>query len=424
MRVLLVSPNVEQTNMAVLPLGLACVAAATERTGHEVVTVDLMSRTGPRSILRDSIAEFQPEVIGISVRNIDDQNMEAPRFLLEQAKEAVSACREFSDAPIVLGGAGYSIFPDRALRFLGADMGIEGEGEAAFPLLLEHLQRGAGLVATPGLHLADRGLQCPRSSQERLDCFPLPDVRLLSRSISRPDDTWIPVQSRRGCPLRCSYCSTSQIEGCLLRKHSPAVVVDWIEEWREAGFRNFHFVDNTFNLPLTYAKQLCQGLVDRALDIHWWCILYPGNVDEELVGLMAKSGCRQVSLGFESGSNLILKNLRKRFTSEKVATVSRMLADHGIERMGFLMMGSPGETKETVEESLAFADSLNLDQLKLTQGVRIYPNTVLSAVAVEEGALSPQTDLLHPHFYLAKGLEDWLPDVLRNWRASRSYVVG
>ena len=133
MKVLLISANTEQFNMPAMPLGLACVAAASRKAGHEVILLDLMFAMNTEAILTQAIKRLGPECIGISVRNIDDQNIENPRFLLSKVKDVVTTCRAETDAPIVLGGAGYSIFPESALAYLEADMGIEGEGEIAFP---------------------------------------------------------------------------------------------------------------------------------------------------------------------------------------------------------------------------------------------------------------------------------------------------
>jgi radical SAM superfamily enzyme YgiQ (UPF0313 family) len=144
-------------------------------------------------------------------------------------------------------------------------------------------------------------------------------------------------------------------------------------------------------------------------------------VDEELVGLMARAGCEQVSLGFESGSEQILKNMNKRFTPQEVRKISEILSDHGIRRMGFLLLGSPGETRGSVEESLIFADSLKLDALKITAGVRIYPHTSLAKKAIEEGVIASQDDLLLPRFYMAKGLGNWLRESLKNWATARPH---
>ena len=126
MRVLFVSANMEQITLPSLPLGLGCVAAATERAGHEVKLVDLMDETDTLQAIRAAVEGFRPDVIGISVRNIDDQAMENTRFLLDQAKGVVADCRAVSDARIVLGGAGFSLMPEAVLAYLGAGVGIQG----------------------------------------------------------------------------------------------------------------------------------------------------------------------------------------------------------------------------------------------------------------------------------------------------------
>jgi radical SAM superfamily enzyme YgiQ (UPF0313 family) len=420
MRVLLISANTEKINMPTLPLGLASVATTTRKAGHDVAMADLMVEKDMRSVLKEAIEGFRPEIIGISVRNIDDQNMENPRFLLDPVKEIMSGCQSLSEATIVLGGAGYSIFPESALSFLGADMGIQGEGEVVFPDLIERLERGASLSGLPGLYLPGHGLQCKRMFAKNLDTLPLPDTDLLSLP-SQKEELWMPVQTRRGCPLNCSYCSTGTIEGRVLRRHSPEAIVQWIARWREAGVHQFYFVDNTFNLPPSHAKEICRKLIDHGLNTRWWSILYPKHVDKELVGLMARAGCEQVSMGFESGSERILKNMNKRFTLKEVRQISEMLSEHGIRRMGFLLLGSPGETRGSVEESLVFADSLKLDTLKITTGVRIYPHTSLAKKAIDDGVISSHDDLLLPRFYLAKGLENWLQETLKNWATTRPH---
>ena len=106
MRALLVSANMETINMPVLPLGLACVDEAARSAGHDVKLIDLMDQQDTRLVLQNAVDGFQPEVIGISVRNIDDQCMENPRFLLDSVKDFVNDCRSLSDAPVVLGGGG------------------------------------------------------------------------------------------------------------------------------------------------------------------------------------------------------------------------------------------------------------------------------------------------------------------------------
>ncbi len=408
MRVLLISSNNVTSGLETpLPLGLACVAAATEKAGHEVRLLALASEATWDAAIQNAISQLHPDVIGISVRNIDDQNMQCAHFFLAPLKQLVAVCRKVSRAPVVLGGAGYGIFPGSALTFLGADFGIQGEGEITFPALLSWLEAGRRTAVPPGVHLPDRAA-LQRSYVENLDTLRLPEPRLWLDSTDTA--ARVPVQSRRGCPLDCVFCSTSAIEGKPVRKRSPELVAAWIAEVCARGFRNFHFVDNTFNLPLSYAKDLCCRVIDSGLDLDWWAIVYPKWVDVELVQLMAKAGCTQISLGFESGSEPILRMLNKRFNRTEVQIISEMFADVGIERFGFLLLGGPGETRDSVEESLAFAESLHLDYLKITVGIRIYPHTPLADRAIAEGVVRANDDLLSPRFYLAASLRDWLPE--------------
>jgi radical SAM superfamily enzyme YgiQ (UPF0313 family) len=420
MKVLLISASTEKVNLPTLPLGLACVAVAIQKAGHEMTMIDLKIEEDTRPLIEEAVRGFRPEVIGLSVRNIDDQNMVHPRFLLAPVKEMVASLRGCSDATLVLGGAGYSIFPEKTLAYLGADMGIQGEGEAVFPELIARIAQGADLAGLPGLYLPGPGLRYERVFVEDLDSLPLPDPGLWSLPSQR-EGLWMPVQTKRGCPLDCSFCSTASIEGRDLRKHSPRVIVEWIARWRKHGVRQFYFVDNTFNLPSPHAREICRRLIDEELDIRWWNILYPKDVDEELAGLMARAGCEQVAVGFESGSERMLKSMNKKFTGQEVRQISKRLSDLGIRQVGFLLLGGPGETQESVEESLAFADSLELDSLKITAGIRVYPHTPLAKRAIGEGIISSEDDLLFPRFYLAKGLEVWLPETLKCWMAARPH---
>ncbi len=422
MRVLLISANTERMNILPLPLGPALVAAACRKVGHDVVLLNLMFAGDTQSAIQDCVGGFRPEVVGISVRNIDDQNMADPKFLLPPAREVVKTCRSLCDAPLIVGGAGYSIFPGSALRYLGADMGIWGEGEVAFPALLERVAKGLPVSGLPGLFLSGER-PADRTFASNQDDLPLPEPGLWIPSVRGQSEFWVPVQTRRGCPLDCSFCSTAAIEGRGLRQHSPEAIAAWLEQLASSRFTNLNFVDNTFNLPPDYAKELCRKILERGLAINFWCIIYPKWVDSELVELMTQAGCREISLGFESGSNPMLASLNKMFNAGEVKTVAKMFQGAGIFRRGFLLLGGPGETRESVEESLAFADSLNLDALKVTVGVRIYPETPLAATALAEGVILPDDDLLWPRFYLAPRLREWLPERIVAYKTLRPWVM-
>jgi radical SAM superfamily enzyme YgiQ (UPF0313 family) len=408
MRVLLISANTERLNMPTIPLGLACVAAAARRAGHDCFFLDLLQEATPREAVQDRIITFCPDVIGISVRNVDDQNMQNPRFLLEEARTVIEICRVTSSAPIVLGGAGYSLFPDAMLAFLRADYGVAGDGEEAFPALLDCLARQADPGALPGVHAAGISQALEPTFAAVLDALPLPDESVWAALDPSTPDLWIPVQSRRGCPNDCSYCATFRIQGRRVRSRSPRATVEHIARLTALGFQRFYFVDNSFNIPEPHALELCDHL--RALQprVRWRCILYPHRVEEKLVRAMADAGCVEAALGFESGSAQVLTAMNKRFDALEVRGISQLLAMHGIRRIGFLLFGGPGETRESVEESLRFAQSLGLDQLRITIGIRIYPGTPLAQRAAAEGRIAPDDNLLRPRFYLAPGLEPWI----------------
>ena len=346
--------------------------------------------------------------------------MRNPRFLLDQARDVISWCKEASTAPIILGGAGFSILPDVILDYLDAEMGIQGEGEIVFPELLRRLQAGENVDTVPGLFQKLKSAPVRRTFANDLDALPLPDPSLIIRTLSGVANAPVPVQSRRGCPMTCSYCSTPTIEGKSVRWRSPESVTAWMTRWVEHGFRQFYFVDNTFNLPPAYAIHLCSTIVEAGLDISWKCILFPGGLAPKLVEMLAKAGCNEVSIGFESGSASMLRQMNKQFDPAEVRRASELLRQHNIRRMGFLLLGGPGETKETAEESLAFAESLELDTVKISIGVRIYPHTEVARRAIDEGLIAGEADLLLPRFYLARDLEDYLYEASAKYMSRRS----
>jgi len=412
MRVLLISVNTERLYMPTIPLGLECVAAAARCAGHDVELLDLMFRKDPHADLLNKIIEFNPEVIGISVRNIDDQSMERPRFLLESARPVIGWCRDASSAPIVLGGAGYSIFPDEALEYLGADMGVHGEGETTFPEVLDQITQGGDPGALPGVHVRGRKGRTERTYCAALDTLPLPGNNAFADADPKNEDTWVPIESRRGCPNFCSYCSTFRIQGRAVRTRSPRLIARHMEQLACRGFKHFYIVDNSFNIPESQGLELCDSLVELGLDIKWRAILYPYGVTERLVKSMKQAGCFEVALGFESGCQRILKEMNKHFTADAVRRASKLLADNGIRRIGFLLFGGPGETPKSVQESLAFADSLDLDALRTTVGIRIYPGTQLAKRALADRMITSEDELLTPRFYLAPEVDEWIRQVV------------
>ena len=172
-------------------------------------------------------------------------------------------------------------------------------------------------------------------------------------------------------------------------------------------------------MPPSYATTLCKELARASLGLKWRCILYPYRVDESLVEAMAQAGCFEASVGFESANEEVLKKMNKRFRRQDVVETCLLLKRYGIRQMGFLLLGGPGETRESVEESLSFADSLDVESMRITVGIRVYPGTALAEQAVREGIIAPDDSLLTPRFYITPGLEDEIREAVERYTAKR-----
>jgi len=424
MKILLISLNKESKYMRVLPLGLFSIAQSAIDAGHSVHILELLDAKDIISSIKEAINSVKPDIIGISIRNIDNQDMENTEFFYSRDKVIIKEIKKYFKSFVVLGGAGYSIYPYIILEDTCADFGIQGEGEKVFPLLLERLSQGKPVDNIPQLYINNKPQVINKYMKTSLDEFELPDLDIMSQCLEKNvNDLWFPVQTRRGCPLNCSYCSTALIEGKMIRKRKPIKVVQWLKSLTDYGIRNFYFVDNTFNMPNSYALELCKHIIDTKLNINWRCIIYPYKLNRELCASMAKAGCSEVSLGIESGNDEILKDMNKLYRKADVVEASDNLRSQGIKRTGFLMLGGPKETIESVNESLNFVDSLQLDALKITIGIRIYPHTKLAEQAVNSGIINKNDNLLTPKFYLNPFIKDDIKKIVEEFKREHAYCV-
>lgn len=419
MRIFFISPNRLRLIAPPLPLGLASVVAAVEE-GHEVQVLDFMFAADPLGEVRRVLADWQPELIALSIRNIDNQDSRNPLLFFPEYQDLIALIRGLSNAPIILGGAGFSIMPRELLEYLGADWGLVGEGEEAFPAFIEALTTRKWADA-PGLVWREEGgwrLNPPRRV-ENLAQLAAPALGHFTPQLyqeaqgSAKLPGMIPVQSRRGCPMRCIYCTTPLLEGRRIRSWAPEQVAGWLRDWHDRwGLERFYFVDNIFNLPVDYARRLCLAIEDLHLPLQWGCLINPAFPDRELFALIRRTGGVMVQVGNESGSEMMLANLGKGFDRAQVETTLRMLQEEGLPFSCFLMLGGPGETRETVQESVALLEKYQPQLVNLTVGVRIYPGLALHRQALEEGVVAPGDNLLWPSFYLAPGIKEWIWDYL------------
>lgn len=408
MRIMLVSISADTRFGAITPLGVGYVAAATRAAGHEVQLLDICFENDVESAIRRQIATWPPDVIGVSVRNLDNTLYLAPMSHVPQLKAVVDTIRSCTDVPVILGGSGFSLMPEMILRACNLRLGIVGEGENAFPQLLDSLESGADLQSVPGLaYLEGNGYyQNPPVRIMNLNSLPQPAHDLFDERyrLQREPPSIGNLQTKRGCRYHCLYCTYPLIEGRTLRLRDPEHVAEEMGQWEaESGLTRVDFVDNVFNDPHDHALAVCQALIRQKAKLPWGCSMRPDQISPELVAAMLRAGCRWVELGADAVSDQMLQVLRKGFDFDTLRKSLDLLKSTDIEVALYVLIGAPGENRETLAETLMNLELLDPPWAYLMPGLRIYPGTPLAGLVCE----SLQTpDLLEPTFYLSPDLGD------------------
>ncbi|MBN1418772.1 MAG: radical SAM protein [Planctomycetes bacterium] len=409
MKVLIVATNRCRSPLPVIPVGACAIAEASLSAGHEVRLLDLLPAKDPRRVLDATITAFRPDAVALSVRNIDNGEMHRPVSFVAGLRPLVDAIRARTQAPVIIGGSAVSVMPEALLERSGADLAVSGDGCRAFPALLAS-PRGDG----------PRILAAPADGSDPL-CAP--DLR---RWIDLP---WYrerlapaPIRSKLGCPLACIHCSYPRIEGRTHRLADPERVAEAVHRQAAAGLRDIEFVDNVFNNPREHAQAICERLAARpprarlqTLDLH------PAHLDDALLRAMARAGFTAIGITVESASDEVLSRLGKGFDRGDVEAAAARVRRRRIPCLWIFMLGAPGETEETVRETLRFASRVirRGDAAFFNAGVRIYPGTELEGIARREGVLAGHPDdLLEPVFYVSPSISPaWLIDALRRHAA-------
>jgi anaerobic magnesium-protoporphyrin IX monomethyl ester cyclase len=412
-RVLLVSTNRERQPYPVVPNGMACVASALEAAGHEVRFLDLCFVRDPAVACARAAAETRPHVIGVSVRNIDNSDAIALRHYTPEAKTFLGALRDSApQAKIIAGGAAFGVAPESLFTELGVDYAVAGDGERASVELVRRVLDGSDVAGIPGVVRSDSGsvVFTPPGEEADLDSLPRPNLhRWIDLSRYQRHGATIPIQTKRGCVYKCIYCTYRNVEGWGYRTRDPELVAEEIAELKQAaGVTHFDFVDSTFNSPPGHAIQVCEAISRRQLGVKLETTNFtPAAVSDELLASMKSAGFHSLGITAESASDSVLERMEKGFDSAKVAEVAERVSRAGIRTLWIFLVGGPGETPTTLEETLAFAARRlrHGDAVYVTVGLRIYPGTTLHRIAISEGVVMPGDPLLAPSFYFSKELD-------------------
>ena len=348
--------NSNRMSPPIAPLGLDYVGAALRRAGIEVDLLDLCLADNADDALRRYFATRQPELIGVSFRNIDDCFWPSGASFVPELTQLVGSLRRLSDAPIVLGGVGYSVFPSELLQYCGADFGIRGDGEEALLELLAELRGSRRWDRVSGLLWQEDGT-VRANAPAWPDRLAVPTRRdLVDNATYFRLGGQIGVETKRGCSRQCSYCVDPLAKGPTVRLRSPAEVADEMESLLRQGIDVFHLCDAEFNLPPDHARNVCDELIRRGLGsrCRWYAYLAVVPFDADLARRMAQAGCVGINFTSDSASAAMLSVYGQPHRQEDLLAAIRHCREHGIAVMCDLLLGGPGETVETVTESIRF----------------------------------------------------------------------
>lgn len=415
MRVLLISANVAQTPYPVYPLGASMVAHALRQAGHEVRLFDFLHQACSLEAVTRAVSETQPDVVGVSVRNVDNVNLLHEQRYIDAVRTIVATVREATPAPVVLGGSGFSVMPEAILECVGADYGIVGEGEVLVVELLEAIASG-----TPP---TERCLRHPPalSGHEIVPADYDPDI--LSYYLA--SGGMASVQTKRGCTHKCLYCSYPVLEGDRIRLRDPSAVADDIERLiGDNGARYIFFTDSVFNDEEGQYLEVVRELKRRRISVPWTAFFKPGNLTGAAVDLMQETGLNAAEIGSDASTDTTLRRLGKDFLFADVRACNELFARREISVAHYFMFGCPGETRKTVREGIDNIRALDRAAVFVFMGIRILPDTPLQRLAEEAGIIEPGQELLDPAYYISPDVDaDWMEEELRTAFAGLRHVV-
>jgi radical SAM superfamily enzyme YgiQ (UPF0313 family) len=433
MKVLIISSN----TLPAAPTGPAYVAGAARQAGHEVQIYERLFTNDLDDELATRLEDFQPDVVGVSIRLVfgDELDSEAAlgtrhTDLRPRVKEITDITHQVSDAKIVMGGPGFNYYARDWLEYLDLDYGIRGEGEEAFPLFLKLLSEYGDIYSVPGCAFRKDGqyFSTPPRPVQDLDKQALPAYDLVDWRLYEERKITPAILTKRGCAFRCTYCPYSKLEGKRYRLKSPQrVLSEAYHIHQSTGSCKVMFCENNFNAPRQHAEAICRALITENADIQWGTgDLRPIGITDHFCRLMEESGCFYANLSIESASESMLKNMKRGYMVQQVRDSMEALSHSKIPFSASLMFGAPGETPETIGETLDVLDDYEIPNgVWVTIGVYLWTDYQdIVQEARQTGVLKDDKELFNGAVYLSDGLpRSYLQELPEMLRTRRGYAV-
>ena len=409
MKILLIATNrhghyMNNIQAQPLPLGLAYIAGYLDPERHTIRMLDLMFADDYADEVERVVRDFQPDMVGLSLRNLDNGSNLNPESVLPITKEVTDLIRSISQATIVCGGPAFSILPSKCFDIVGPDVGVFGSGGDVFSDLADRLEKGESYHDLPGLVYRVDGKITATETQSTSGVMKPPRLEDL--------DLEKYAEAGFGIGVITKWFGDQPVEKNL---RPIQEVVAEVKDMRERlGLSKFFFIANGFNVPTDHAKSFCQALIDTDMKIEWNTALHPRDCDLELINLMKNSGCGLVIIG-----DLVVDAYDLAVRLGQMQQVCRLCEEGGLPYTVGQTFGAPGETRETVEQKLAFLSGIHPEVANLRVGIRMLPGSKSADQARSEGQVFEDGDLLLPAFYVAESVKDWIVEHLKT-EASRN----
>jgi len=395
---------------------MSMVAAALKKDNHEITMFDFLHRGQSLDAVTDVVRRVKPELIGISIRNIDNVNSLNEQRYIDTVKAIVGAIRRETTVKIVIGGSGFSVMPAAVLEAVGADYGITGEGEDIFRKFVAE--------AASGRYPQERIIK----AEHRLAGTGIPSA-VYDPEIMRfylQSGHMASIQTKRGCEYGCVYCTYPLLEGRTIREREPSAVVDDMEALvNNHQAKYIFFTDSVFNDNRGRYRGIVRELKRRNLQIPWSAFFKPSmELDDEIMELMKETGLRAAEIGSDAPSDTTLRGIGKDFLFQDVVNCNNLFLKHGIATAHYFMFGCPGETPETVREGIDNIMKLSKTAIFVFMGIRILPNTALADIALREGLIRKDQSLLESVYYISPRVDrQWLETTLREAFFKTRHIV-
>lgn len=403
MRILMVQTNSYRL-LSPTPLGAALVADRLRKDGHEVRFVDLMHARSPALTACAAAAGFRPDLCCYSIRNRDNQSLRWPYDPMPEIARVIRSVSQVTAAPSLVGGTAVTTYPARVLEATGATWGLAGDDLDAVSAFVASVSDGAPDFGTPGLVYRDiagtliaNPFQLVGYASTRFDMWDLIDLRAYRRGYWQAG-----VVTKSGCPEQCIFCDTFHTFGKRIVRRDPAeVAADLLRLKQTRQVRSVFLVDAGFNRPLDHAKEVLQEVIRQGAQLHLNAIHDPGSCDDEYLRLFKRAGGLALMLFAAGLSDRVLKQLRTPYTAADVESDAAAMRAQGVGFMVMPTLGSPGETPDTVAETMARSARLGAAHVEFTIGWRIQPRTALRERAVAEGVITADDDCYRATYYVS-----------------------